>query len=156
MTRLLLRFGPAVVALVFVWISWGSWTFGDPPTHTTFGPRAEAVVVTSTVESGHVNGSIRHTPVVSVRWPSEDGDVTPLGGLVPAFFAYDPFSAMEIAGDFTPGSRVSVRVYEGAPFADHLNLFGLAHAGFMSLFSLVLLVIAWLAFAIFKPDQATR
>ena len=157
MIALLLRFGPAVVALVFIWMSWVSWNFGDPPTHTAFGPRAETVVVRSGVERYRIgNGTHRNEPVVSVIWPPGSGAEAKLKGLIPEFFSYRAADAEAIAAGFVAGEPATVKVYDGSPYADQWRWFGMAHAVFISLMSLVLVFIAWLFWRIMGPAQATR
>jgi hypothetical protein len=157
MIRLLLRYGPALVALVFVLMSWGSWNFGDPPTHTVFGPRAETVVVSAGVERYRIgNGTYRNDPVVAVIWPPGSGSEVPLKGLIPEFFSYRASDAEAIAAGFIAGEPATVKVYDGAPYADQWRWFGMVHAVFISLMSLVLVFIAWLFWRIMGPDQATR
>jgi hypothetical protein len=156
-TRLLLRFGPAVIALVFIGMSWVSWNFGDPPTHTVFGPRAETAVVRSGVERYRIgNGTYRNDPVVAVIWPPGSGTELALKGLIPEFFSYGPTEAARIASGFVAGDAATVKVYEGAPYADQFRWFGMVHAVFISLMSLVLVFIAWLFWRIMGPAQATR
>ncbi len=154
MTRLALRFGPLLVATIFVLMSYGSWTFGTPPTWMQFGPRAEARVLTSKVDSYRIgNGTTRHEPVVEVTWPPGNDSPVRLGGVVPDFFAYGNASASAIARSFVIGDTIAVRVFEGQPYADRIGWFGLAHATFMSLMSAVLLGIAFLFFKLFEPDR---
>lgn len=154
MTRLALRFGPLLVAMIFVLMSYGSWTFGTPPTWMQFGPRAETRVLTSSIESYRIgNGTTRHEPVVEVVWPPGTDNPVRLGGLVPDFFAYGSASATAIARSFRIGDTIPVRVFEGEPYADRIGWFGLAHATFMSLMTLVLLGIAFLFFKLFEPDR---
>lgn len=152
MSRLLLRFGPLVVALVFVAMSWGSWHFGNPPTYTVFSPRVETVVVRSGVESYRIgNGTTRHDPVVEVSWPPGSGVAVALQGLIPEFFRHRAKQAEAIAAGYVAGETVRVKVHEGAPFADQLRWFGLVHAVFSSLFSLVLLGLALVFWRAFEP-----
>lgn len=152
MSRLLLRFGPAVVALVFIAMSWGSWNFGTPPTHTVFAPRVETEVVRSGVESYRIgNGTTRHDPVVEVIWPAGSGAVLALQGLIPEFFRHRADEAGAIAAGFVAGETVRVKVHEGAPYADQWRWFGILHAVFASLFSVVLVGLALLAWRVFAP-----
>jgi hypothetical protein len=152
MGRLLLRFGPLLVAAVFVLMSYRSWTFGDPPTWTVFGPRSEARVVSSQVVVGRAgNGTIRHEPEVNVAWPSDATEAVALGNLKPSFYAYGADHAAEIAATFVVGETITVRVHDGRPHADVIDWFGLLHAAFISAFSLVIAAIAVLFLMMFGP-----
>lgn len=152
MMRIGLRFGPMLVALVFVLMSYGSWTFGDPPTWMQFGPRTETRVLASRIESYRIgNGTTRHEPVVEVVWPPGDESQVPLGGLAPDFFAYGSAAAAAITSSYTLGETITVRVFEGRPYADRIGWFGLIHATFMSLMTLVLLGIGLLFVRLFEP-----
>lgn len=154
MTRLALRFGPLLVAMIFVLMSYGSWTFGTPPTWMQFGPRAEARVLASKVDSYRIgNGTTRHEPVVEVSWPPGTDSAVMLGGMKPEFFAYGLTEATAIARSFRIGDTIPVRVFEGEPFADRISWFGLAHATFMSLMTLVLIGIGLLFFKLFEPER---
>lgn len=154
MTRLALRFGPLLVAMIFVLMSYGSWTFGTPPTWMQFGPRDETRVLASSIESYRIgNGTTRHEPVVEVVWPPGTESSVRLGGLVPDFFAYGSASATAIAGGFSIGDTIPVRVFEGEPYADRIGWFGLIHATFMSLMTLVLVGIALLFVKLFGPTR---
>lgn len=150
MGRLLLRFGPLLVAAVFVLMSYGSWTFGDPPTWTILGPRSEARVISSQVAVGRAgNGTIRHEPEVSVAWPPDAPEAVALGNLKPSFYAYGADHAAEIAARFVAGETITVRVHDGRPHADVIDWFGLLHASFLSILSVVIAAIAVLFLMIF-------
>ena len=152
MTGLLLRFGPALIALVVAFMAWGSWNFGTPPTWTQFAERAEAEVVSSEVISRRIgNGTIRHIPTVVVRWPAGSVGTVELGDVVPGFFSYGAFQATEIVDDYAPGARISVRLYEGLPYADRFDWFKMLHASFISVMSVVAAGVAWVLFMLFTP-----
>lgn len=154
MMRIALRFGPLLVAMIFVLMSYGSWTFGTPPTWMQFGPRTQTVVVSSRVESYRIgNGTTRHEPAIEVTWPPEAGETQRLGGVAPEFFDYARQRADAIAADYRVGDVIDVRVFEGKPYADRIGWFGLIHATFMSLMTLVLLGIALLFFKLFEPAR---
>lgn len=154
MMRVALRFGPLLIALVVLLLAYGSWTFGTPPTWTLFGPRAQTQILSAKVDSYRIgNGTTRHEPVVEVSWPPEGGTATRLGGVLPEFFDYRSDGAAAITEDYRVGETIGVRVFDGAPYADRIGWFGLGHAVFLSLMSLVALAIAFLFFKLFEPDR---
>lgn len=158
MTRLLLRFLPSLFALVFILMAWGSWNFGVPPTWTQFAERAPSEVMSSTVVEGpYGNGTTKYSPTVMVTWPPGSTDTVELGNVAPEFFSYNSRGAREVAARYVPGTPITVRVFEGRPYADQIEWFKLTHASFLSLMCIVLAGIAWLFFRIFPPErQATR
>lgn len=133
----LLRFAPVSIGIVFVFMSWGSWTFGEPPPWSLFGPRSTETVIESQVVEGRAgNGTIRFTPVVTVT--------TPLGpqqlqGLIPSFSSFSRDMASGAIAGYPVGGQVQVRWVGAVPMADRVDLFGMAHAVFLSLFAGLLL-----------------
>lgn len=116
----LLRFAPLVVGVVLSVMSWNSWTSGEPPPRSLFGPKSGDTVPESRVEEGRAtNGSLRFTPIVIVTAP--DG-------------------RQRLQGADPAGDTVSVRWVDGGPMADRIDLFSMANAVGLSLFALMLLI----------------
>ncbi|WP_417310796.1 hypothetical protein [Devosia sp.] len=153
MGGVLLRFGPAVIALVFIFISYTSWTYSDPPTWTIFQPRTETVVVDTEVRQQRVNGNTRHIPVVVVRWPPGSDGTAELGALTPGFFHYGMGSAEAVVGRYPVNTVVDVRVWQDQPYASDAGWFGPLHAGVISLFTAMLCGIAWVFFIAMGPAR---
>lgn len=142
MLILAIRFGVLTLGLGFAWLALVSWRSGDPPSWTVFKPSESAVVIDSTVETGLIsNGTHRSLPVVTVEWPQGSGAAVALEGLTPSFYAYRRAEADEIIARYRPGEPTSVRPHEGRLFANRIDLFGILHAGFLSLFALFLLAV---------------
>lgn len=115
----LLRFAPLAVGVVLSVMSWNSWTSGEPPPRSLFGPKSGDTVLESRVEEGRAtNGSLRFTPIVIVTAP--DG-------------------RQRLQGADPAGDTVSVRWVDGGPMADRIDLFSMANAVGLSLFALMLL-----------------
>jgi hypothetical protein len=134
----LLRFAPLAVGVVLSVMSWNSWTSGEPPPRSLFGPKSGDTVLESRVEEGRAtNGSLRFTPIVIVTAP--DGR-QPLQGLIPSFSAFSHDMAASAVAAHPVGDTVSVRWVDGRPMADRIDLFSMAHAVGLSLFALVLLI----------------
>ena len=128
----------------------GSWTTGDPPPASVFAQRSAARVVEARVASATQNGSLRHVPLVLVKW---DGQVTELRGLTGSFYDYRYATAETAIGDLVAGQPIAVRVVDSAPYVDRTDWLRLGGAIWLSLFALV----AWGAGAVlslpgrFKP-----
>ena len=154
MIVLLLRFGPAVIAVVVALMAWTSWNFSTPPTWTQFAERVETEVVSSSVVSRRIgNGTIRHIPTVVVRWPADSASTVELGDVLPGFFSYGARQAQDIADGYRPGMPISVRLFEGQPYADRFDWFKMLHASFISVMTVVVAGIAWVFFVGFAPTR---
>jgi hypothetical protein len=155
--QLLARFGLLGLALIFAAMAWASWQSGNPPTASLLAPREMAEIVSTQVVSGRAsNGSIRHEPVVTIRWPDEASPAQTLAGLKPSFFDYRDAAARSIVADYPVGMLTPVRIIDGAPVADRIDLFGMAHAVFLSVFAFSLLVPGLLVAFLGGRPQATR
>lgn len=138
MLDFLLRFAPLGVGIVFAFMSWGSWTFGEPPPWSLFAPKTLETVLESRVEEGRAgNGSIRFTPVVTVTTEDGPGQVR---GLVPSFSGFTQDMATKAVAGYPVGEDVTIRWVDGKPMADRIDAFGMAHAAFLSLFAAILLL----------------
>ena len=116
----LLRFAPLAVGVALSVMSWNSWTSGELPPWSLFGPKSGDTVLESRVEEGRAtNGSLRFTPIVIVTAP--DG-------------------RQRLQGADPTGDTVSVRWVDGRPMADRIDLFSMANAVGLSLFALGLLI----------------
>jgi hypothetical protein len=113
-----------------------AWTTGDPPPASFFGPRAIARVVEAKVISGRQNGSLRHTPFISLVWSSEP---TELRGLQGSFYSYRLESAEAAIRSYRAGDAITVRVVDGLPYVDRNDWFRLGSAVWMSLFAVAIL-----------------
>jgi hypothetical protein len=137
MFDVLIRFGPLGVGLIFAVMSWGSWTSGEPPPWSVFGPKSTETVVESKVEEGRAtNGSIRFMPVVTVTTSAQP---QALEGLIPSFSNYSADMAANTVAAYPVGARVQVRWIDGEPMADRIDLFSMAHAVVLSLFAALFL-----------------
>jgi len=154
MIDLLLRFGVLGAGLLCSLLAWQSWTFGAPPPASMFAARGEVTVVKSVVEEGRAsNGSLRFTPVVEIA--TGDG-VQPLAGVEPSFFGFDSRTSADIVADYPVGQTATVRWVDGVPMADRYDLFGMAHALFLTVFSAFLLILGgFLAWAL-GPDRKRK
>lgn len=142
MVTFLVRFTALALGLIFAWLALSSWRSGEPPVWTTFLTPEPARVLASGIEAGRIaSGVERSTPVVTVEWPLGSGQAYTLAGLQPAFFAYRRDEAEAIAAEFAVGNEVGVRVLDGKPYADRLDLFRLLHAAGMTLLAAALLVV---------------
>ena len=130
------RLGILCIGLLCLQAAYSTWTTGDPPPASLFGPRAIATVVEAKVISGRQNGSLRHTPLVRLAWPSEP---TELRGLQGSFYNYRLESAEAAIRSYRAGDAITVRVVEGVPFADRNDWFRLGSAVWMSLFAVIIL-----------------
>ena len=133
---LLFRFGLLGVGLVFAQAACSAWAQGNPPAMSLFSPRATARVVAAEVVSGRQNGSLRHTPQVSVLWA---GRVTPLRGLMGSFFTARQEAAEAAIRGYTVGDDIQVRIIDGQPYADDNDGFQLFGAVWLSVFAVMLL-----------------
>lgn len=155
--RLLARFGLLGLGIVFALMANASWRMGTPPNWSLLAPREITSVVSAAVQSGRAsNGSLRHEPVVHIAWPPGSQDSVALAGVRPSFFGYGEAEAGRIVADYPVGGLTSVRLVEGKPVADRIDLFGLAHALFLSVFAFGLLVAGTLAVWIVGRLQAMR
>lgn len=112
------------------------WMTGDPAPASLFGPRTIVNVVEAKVIAGRQNGSLRHTPLVTVVWLSEP---TKLRGLQGSFYSYRLESAKAAIRKYPAGGAITVRVVDGLPYADRNDWFRLGGAVWMSLFAMVIL-----------------
>ncbi|OJW63027.1 MAG: hypothetical protein BGO57_08880 [Sphingomonadales bacterium 63-6] len=126
------RLGILCIGLFCLQAAYFAWTTGDPPPASLFGPRAVASVVEAKVISGRQNGSLRHTPLIRLAWPSEP---TKLRGLQGSFYNYRLESAEAAIRNYRAGDRITVRVVDGLPYADRNDWFRLGSAVWMSLFA---------------------
>lgn len=155
--RLIARYGLLALGLLFAAMAQASWMAGSPPNWSLFAPRDVAEVVSAGVASGRAgNGSLRHWPDVEIRWPAGTGETMPLEGLQPSFFAYGPSEAERLASAYPVGLLVPVRILDGRPMADRIDLLGLAHALFMSVFAFCLLIAGGFAVWLVGRIQAMR
>ncbi len=150
----LIRFGPLGVGLMLAVMSWGSWTSGEPPPWSLFGPKSTETVLESRVEEGRAsNGSLRFMPVVKVTTPNQP---QLLKGLIPAFSNYSAEMAADAVASYPVGGQVQVRWVDDKPMADRIDPFGMAHAVGLSLFAFLLVLAGtfW-AWAMGRKPRAT-
>lgn len=149
-----LRFLPLFIGGVGLFLALFSWTFGTPPTWTVFGPRERALVVETRIDIVPVgNGTTRAVPVIEVEWPLGSGDVARLGDVQSVYHRGPMDHAQAALADFTVGEEIAVRPYEGAPYADRLDWFGLAHAGFLTAFGVIVSGIGLLWARALRPRR---
>lgn len=134
----LIRFGLLGVGIVFAFMAWNSWTFGEPPPWSLFGPKTTETVVESRVWETRIgNGTTRFLPFVTVTTP---GEAQQLEGLVPSFSNYSRSMAADTVCGYPAGAQVQVRWVDGKPMADRIDLFGMAHAVGISIFAALFLL----------------
>ncbi len=137
MIDFLIRVGPLGVGVIAALMAWNSWTFGEPPPWSVFGPKSAETVLESRVEEGRAgNGTTRYTPVVVV---TAEGEPQQLDGLVPSFSSFSVDMATHAISGYPVGGEVQVRWVGGKAMADRTDLFGMAHAIFISVFAAVFL-----------------
>jgi len=131
-----LPFAMGTVALLLSWFSWG---FGSPPTHSILSSRISVVVAASHVEQIRASSSRRrYRPVVDVV--REGGQAERLHGLMPVFDPSGRAAAESAVAQYPQGATVRVRVVGARLYADRTELFHLAHALFLTVFSIVFIV----------------
>lgn len=114
-------------------MAWSSWTFGEPPPWSLFGPKTTETVLESGIVEGRAgNGTIRFTPVVTV---TTSAGPSQLDGLVPSFSSLSRETATDAVAGYPVGGQVQVRWVNGKAMADRVDLFGMAHAIFLSVFA---------------------
>lgn len=154
MLTIALRFAGLAAAIALGLAAFSSWNTGAPPAWSFVAEKAQARVIESRVESGLIsNGTMRHTPVVTVDHGA--GPIA-LKGLEPSFFNHRQDGAAAIVADYTPGASVSVRMIDGVAMADRQDLFQTAHAAAMTLMALVVGVIGLVMFVAFSPEKPAR
>lgn len=121
------------IGLLLTHAAMGSWTTGDPPPASIFAQRSAAGVVEARVASGRTNGSLRHIPLVRVQW---DGQVTELRGLTGPFYDHRYSSAQAALRHTVAGQSISVKVIDGAPYADRTDWLRFGGAVWLSLCAL--------------------
>ena len=121
-----------VLGIVFAQFAFASWSTGNPAPVSLFAPRETVRVVSADILSGRQNGSIRHTPRVAVLYQKEIVDI---GGLTGSFYDNRRDSAEASIEDYAVGEAVTVRLLDGAPYADNTDWFRLGAAIWMTLFA---------------------
>lgn len=135
-------FGYGALAL---YVAIGSWSYGEPPAWSAFASRAEALVVSASVEEVADNGgAARSYPRIMVQRPDSADEPVPLRGVTPAFFDAAPDHAAALAAGYRPGAVLTVRLIDGQPFADHTDPADIFHAVFMTTMALVMLATGFL------------
>lgn len=154
MIGVLIRFAPSVIALIFIFVSYVSWTYSTPPTWTIFLPRTETVVLATEVKRTRIgNGTYRNLPIVTVTWPPGSERQTVLGAVTPDFFGYGPSAAADVVKRYPVGAVIGVRDWNGQPYASDAGWFGPLHSVLMSLFTAMLCGIAWVFFVAMGPAR---
>jgi hypothetical protein len=99
------------------------------------------LVLSVDVLSGRQNGSLRHTPSVTVEWR---GVPHALHGLRPSFAASDRGSAQSAVQSLAPGDEILVRLVDGQIFIDRNDWFRLGGAIWLTLLAIITFGIATL------------
>lgn len=137
-----------MLTFLFAAMAYSSWTGTDPAPSpaSAFAPRTEAVVTAATVRRSITNGSTRYYPMVTVEWPKASGLSRAVEGLEPSFYTASEDKAKAIIAPFKVGDSTTVRVVDARPIADRHDLYRIAHALFLSVFSVLCGLFTYLFF----------
>ncbi len=102
-----------------------------------FAPRAELLVKGSSLGKVHPGGG--RTPLAPRVLVASPAGTADLGGFAPSFTPPRKTTRQAIVDAHPVGKTITIRMVEGAPMADRIDLFNIGRALFLSLFILVFL-----------------
>ena len=136
-----LRWLVVLGGLLSAMFAWHFWTSGVPPLWSFVAPRAETVVTHAALtDATSAGGRPTQMAHISVAWPPGTATEVEVPGLWSLHQRWHLHVAAEVVRNHPVGSALRVRVVDGHPVADRLDLHDLAYALLTTLFALVLTI----------------
>ncbi|MGE3246228.1 MAG: hypothetical protein AB7J19_07840 [Beijerinckiaceae bacterium] len=136
-----LRILPFAMGCLALILAWSSWLAGSPPTWSVFGPRERLEVKVARIEEVPIGaGRIRYVPIVEVEFPTGAGRLTRVRGLVGNFDTGTQRGAQKAVARHPAGKIAKFRASNGIIYANRTDGYSLAHASFLSVMAVLLLI----------------